>query len=200
MIKTIIFDLNKVLVTHEDTDLNTEYLETLGIEQKVFWKTANNYIIDYFTGKINLDELLEKTLKNLKLNSNLTEKTKQLHEKGITLVPGIKEILNDLHKSHNLVLLAGDGKDSLELKLNKFNLKKYFNKIYATCYEGITKESPEIYKKILAYEKTSPSEVLFIDDMALHIEIAKNLGINTIHFKNSTDLREKLADFSIQVN
>ncbi|MFW6282721.1 MAG: HAD family hydrolase [Minisyncoccales bacterium] len=192
MIKTIFFDLNKVLVTYENINLNDEYLELIGYSQKEFWSAGKDYFIDYVIGKIHLKEFLMKIFEKLNIDINLLDEIIRLHEKNFSLVEGIYEIVEKLEGKYDLILLAGDGEESLNFKLDNFNLRHFFKKIYATCFEGILKGEEDFYLRVLRKENLVPLECLFIDDMDSHIFTATKLGINTIQFENSFQLEKEL--------
>ena len=58
MIKTLIFDLNKVLVAYKN--LNAEYKRTFGITQSRFWRPLEEFFGDHVMGKTSLDYFLIK--------------------------------------------------------------------------------------------------------------------------------------------
>jgi HAD superfamily hydrolase (TIGR01509 family) len=197
MIKTILFDLNKVLVTYETTDFNSEYMKLTGLSQSEFWKGAWEFLFPYMEGRMNLSEVLTKTLEKHDLGIELLENMLDLHEESFSMVEDIRDILDKLKPNYNLILLAGDGEESLNFKLDNFDLRKYFTKVYATCDMGILKNRPEYYERVLAEENLNPEECLFVDDHENHIAIARKLGINSIHFKNSTQLKEELVKYNL---
>jgi len=190
MIKTILFDLNKVLVILKQID--EDYQKVFGISQAEFWKPRKRFLNDYVTGKINLDQFLLSIMEINGLNKNKLSEAKKLHEKNLSLIPGMEELLRSLQKNYSLILAAGDGKESLDMKLKKFDLAPYFNKIYATCYIGLLKSDTNFYKEILHKSNLNPKETLFIDDQEPHLNAAKKLGIHTILFENLPKLKKDL--------
>ena len=56
------------------------------------------------------------------------------------------------------------------------------------------KPNAKIYQLILEKLEVNPQDAVFIDDFLENIEGAKNLGINTIHFKNTQETIEKLKN------
>ncbi|MDP2673199.1 MAG: HAD hydrolase-like protein, partial [Nanoarchaeota archaeon] len=130
MIKTIIFDLNRVLVVPEKID--EDYQKAFGISQEEFWKPRKEFFKDHVVGKINLDQFLLKIMERNDMGKNKLFEAKKLFEKNISLVLGIKYLLISLQKDYPLILAAGDDKESLNIKLDKFGLKHYFKEIYAT--------------------------------------------------------------------
>ncbi|MEK6844987.1 MAG: HAD hydrolase-like protein [Nanoarchaeota archaeon] len=196
MIKTIIFDLNKVLVAYRN--IEEEYQKTLGITQKIFWESGKEFSEEYTTGKTNLDYVLMNIMEKNRLDKNNLSEAKMLHEKTLVQMPGVDILLDSLKKNYSLMLAAGDGKESLEIKLKKFDLARHFNKIYATCYMGLMKTDINFYKEILHKSSLVPKEALFIDDKKDHLNIAKKLEINILLFEGLSKLKKNLKEeFSI---
>jgi epoxide hydrolase-like predicted phosphatase len=59
------------------------------------------------------------------------------------------------------------------------DLSGYFEKMYLSYKVHMRKPDAEIFELVLSENKLKPSETLFIDDSAQHIETAKKLGIQT---------------------
>jgi len=195
MIKAIIFDLNDVLITRWDKDISNRFEKEIGINISSFWKVASKYFGNLNLGKFSLNDFYKKALLELNLNPSLVKKVREIHEEEYSLIEGMDSLLKELKKNYDLILLAGDNKEGLKYKLDKFKLKKYFSKIYCTCFEGIYKDNLEIYKKIIKEKRLKPEEVLFIDDMERHTSTAKKLGINVILFQSVKQLKKELKTF-----
>lgn len=190
MIKTIVFDLNRVLVTYKD--MNERYVKTFGITQKKFWRSAKEFFGDYVVGKKNLNEFLLSVLDKNKLNRNKLLEAKRLHEENLSPIPKMNNLLESLKPNYSLILAAGEGKESLELKLRTLNLIRYFEKVYATCYMGLVKTDINFYKEIMYKENLKSDETLFIDDQKSHLNVAKKLGIHILLFENLPKLKYNL--------
>jgi epoxide hydrolase-like predicted phosphatase len=85
--------------------------------------------------------------------------------------------------------------------MNFFYEQKYnmFDVLVFSCKEGYKKPEKEIYEITLRRLNTKPREALFIDDRIENIHGAESIGIQTILFKDSEHLREKLESFSIKI-
>ena len=83
--------------------------------------------------------------------SNL-QKSIHLDNSRFELIDGMREILERLSQNYNLILLAGDGKESLDFKLDFFVLRNYFTKVYCSCFEKLRKCDREIYERVLKKE------------------------------------------------
>lgn len=191
MIKTVIFDLNKVIVTYDKSD--NLYISHLGIGRESFWKNRGEDLEKYTLGKLSFEDFLRNQLSKSNLSQEKLFLAKKIHNNCLRIVKGIKPLLEKLSKKYNLILMAGEGKESFNLKLEKFDLKRYFSKTYATWMIGRNKTDANFYNLILKENNLSPKETIFIDDQERYLNTAKKLGINTIKFENSARLKSQLS-------
>lgn len=83
--------------------------------------------------------------------------------------------------------------------LEEKDILKFFKTITLSELVGFRKPDKEIFEITLEKMDLKPEETLFIDDMEENIEIAKALKMNTILYENTTQLREQLIGFEIEV-
>ena len=62
--------------------------------------------------------------------------------------------------------------------------------LYLACFVHYRKPDEDIYRIALDLSQTSPDRVVYIDDRALFVEVAKGLGINGIHHMGYESTRE----------
>src|SRR3989338_1291425 len=193
MIKNIIFELNKVITTFDKSSNSDEvYKKELGISREDFWKDRDKILEDYTLGKVSLNEYISSQLRKSSISLDKQEIAKKIHNQFLTLVDGIIPVIEKLSKSYNLILMAGEGKESLEIKLDKFKLRKYFSKIYATYAVKMDKTETKFYSLILSENNLKPDETIFIDDQQRYIDAAKKVGLKTIKFENIMQLKQEL--------
>jgi putative hydrolase of the HAD superfamily len=191
MIKTIIFDLNKVII-----DINTDdfsYEKAFGISQKEFWKNRAEIFDQYTLGIIEFDDYLSFFLKQANVSLDKLSLAHELHEKGLIPVEGIISLLQELQEKYTLILMAGDGTVSATLKLEKFDLKKYFSKIYISAEQKMRKTNPDYYRLVLKENNLVPEETLFVDDREDYSQAAESVGITALLFSGVPALRKYLG-------
>lgn len=200
MIKTIIFDLNQTIVTYDNQyKLNEEFLRYFKVNVDEFEKIKRKNFKSYILGEISQEELHLLVLEELKIDKSNLQKSIYLDNSRFELIEGIKEILGNLSQKYNLILLAGDGKESLYFKLNEFGLKDYFSKIYCSCFEKLRKCDKEIYERVLIKEKLISNETLIIDDHKEFMTMAKEFGMKTINFTSVENLKKELIENNIYI-
>lgn len=110
----------------------------------------------------------------------------------ITLVPGIKEILEKLKaKGLKMFVITEDNRDMVNSKLATLGIAGYFSGVVSSDDAGIMKPSPKYYKKLLKDFK--PEEVLVVgDNEEKDLKIPQSRGMETLLVSSPEDLK-KLA-------
>src|ERR1700722_14180721 len=92
-------------------------------------------------------------------------------------------------------MLSALNNESLEIneyRISKFKLRDYFEAFFSSCYLGLRKPGVEIYQRALQITQRQPQECVLIDDRALNLECAQEMGMHTIQFLNVAQLRDDL--------
>ena len=63
-----------------------------------------------------------------------------------------------------------------------------------SCEVNLCKPEPGIYQALFDKYNLVPGECVFIDDLPRNIEMAQNLGMNTILFKGKGEADAELAE------
>lgn len=105
--------------------------------------------------------------------------------------------LEKIKEKYTLYILTNidEGLHKLNAERGLYNL---FKKVYASCDLGIEKPDKEIFLKIIKDNSLKSEETLFVDDKEEHIDVAKNLRMNTILFKNNKQVSKQLFELGIK--
>jgi len=98
-------------------------------------------------------------------------------------------------------LFASLNNEALELneyRIEKFNLRNYFTVFFSSCYLGVRKPDPRIYRLALKITQCEPGECIFIDDREVNVESAQEVGLHGILFQSVAQLRNDLARFGVK--
>ena len=74
------------------------------------------------------------------------------------------EALEDLKKDYKLVILSNTDAFSLRQVLDKYDLEKYFDKVYLSCETGMLKSNTESYQQILQDFDVTEEDCLMVGD------------------------------------
>ena len=199
MIKSVIFDWGGVLAENASDGFIAYCVKKLSVDGQKFQQAYQNYETSFWKGQISEKDLLSK------IYSNLGRKDRPppnlwINALRSTYLPkeDVVSIVKKLHKKgYKTALLSNTEKPTAEF----FKTLHYdfFDVTIFSCDIGMIKPNEKIYRKTLEALKTVPSETLFVDDKLSYISGAKKLGINTILFKNSHQLVQKMKTLSISI-
>lgn len=145
------------------------------------------------TGQITLDTYLERTVFYRKRAFTREEFTAFIFEQSEEL-PESRAVLSGLAQTRKY-LLATINNEPFELnvrRIEQFHLRREFVAFFSSCFVRIRKPDEAIYRLALEVTQRRPEECLFIDDRALNLECARQLGMRTIHFQGAAQLRQDL--------
>jgi len=171
--KAIIFDYDGVIV---------DSLDVVHVIYKEIIKHFNNPL--FSDVKKNIDSYdvdWKSTLRNVGITKKKDiEKIKQIyikefnkHKELTKLVPGIKEVLEELKPNYKLAVASNNFKKEIESILKKFNILDYFDAVVGGEKE-ILKPDPTILIQCMKKLKTKPEETVYIGDMDGDIIAGRN--------------------------
>jgi glucose-1-phosphatase len=194
MIKTIIFDLGKVIVPFE-LDNQMKILETVcdlkhtEISEKIF---AAEELGLFETGKISAENLFETLKELLGLRMNFDEFV-TAWSSIFLLEPIISEdLIEKLSKKYRLIILS----DTNELHFNfikqNFPILRFFDDFVLSYEVGFLKPAAEIFQAAVEKANCAANECLFTDDREGNIAGALKFGINAILFTSAEQFENEI--------
>ena len=121
------------------------------------------------------------------------EKHKQTLSQGVKLLPYSKSTLAYLkRKGYSTAIASNRPAVFTELILHNCSLDRFID--YTLCADkiGRLKPSPEILFNVMKKFKYSPSASVYVGDMVIDIETAKNAGIRCIAVRTGSDSMQEL--------
>ena len=111
-----------------------------------------------------------------------------------------RAVLDELTASRRY-LLAALNNEGLELnayRIREFNLTRNFTAFFSSCYVGLRKPDPAIYRLALDITQRAADECVFIDDRPANLEGARQVGMRAIRFENPAQLRAALEQNGVR--
>lgn len=203
MIKAVIFDMDGVVVNTEPIGYraNQELYKSLNI-------TVPDDVYGTFIG--NSDKMIVQKLKDLypiQLSHQelLDEKYKYYFNafdtsEDLALLPGVKELIIDLHTNGMRLLLASSASNrKIEKVFTRFELHPYFDhKISGEDFEE-SKPNPAIFFEAVSRSGFQKNECIVIEDSTNGIKAAKAAGLYCIGYNSGQTMGQdtSLADMVI---
>jgi epoxide hydrolase-like predicted phosphatase len=213
-ITTIIFDAGGIVIYIEKTrnEIIKTVLRSMGYSDalvKSGLATLKQYDKDYFKAGNNIrnwgDEKAWLMGRYEKLASIIDYQNTELADKLYLLTfdthvyklyPEAIEVLETLKKMYRISMIS-NAFPSLDWCFDQLDIRKYFEDIVISSYEGITKPNPQIYKVAIKRLGVCMDECIYIDDRVENVEAAIALGMKGYHLNRDNN---NLRDFATYIS
>lgn len=200
--EAIMFDLGGVLVDL-DYSLPAKHFEKMGVPgiSDIFFSGAfHDLLRQYERGEISTAHFFAGIKKRTGLDLPEVEMTHAWNSIILDFPEHRIELLRELRKKYRLLLFSNINELHLaafraliEKKFPGLNFEALFEKTYYSNEIGLRKPEPEAFSYILKQHKLKPQSVLFVDDVATHVDAAKKLGIQGRHLQlPGDDISDKI--------
>ena len=200
MIKTIVFDLGRVLLNFEPL----EYIKNkINDESKVsavydaIFKSEEWLMLD--RGTITEREAINRISER---NVDIAELIELVMDNWYEILTPMEEsfkILGELkEKGYKILFLSNFHMLAAEKTVTRYEFNKHFHGGVFSYVENLLKPEKEIYLKLIEQYELVPEETIFIDDTKVNVEAANSLGINGLIFESADKLREDLKRLMVE--
>ena len=199
-ITAVFCDVGGVLLTNGlDLSQRTRLVQQFGLDVGDFEDRHQMLSAAFDAGQLDLDQYLDRTIFYRPRPFRKQEVRDFMYSQSEAL-PGSLALVARLAQART-VFLATLNNESRELNLyriEKFGLRNYFSVFFSSCYLGVSKPHPEIYRLALDLTQREPQECVFIDDRSLNLECARRLGLHTIQFLNAGQMENALRILGVE--
>lgn len=198
-IRAIFWDVGGVLLTNAwDHTQRIAALEHFRLDEEEFHSRHEMVVSSFERGKISLDEYLQRTV--FYRNRSFTED--EFRDYMFSLSQPIPQVLAFARAltDSGRYFMGTINNESRELNLQrieKYGLREIFRLFVSSCFVGLRKPESGIYRLAIEITQINPEECCFIDDRALNLECAANLGMKTIQMQNIDQLRKELGKLGV---
>ena len=199
-ITAVFCDVGGVLLTNGwDHAERARLVEQFGLDGADF--DARNQMVSaaFDAGQLDIDQYLDRTIFYRPQSFRKQEARDFMYAQSEALPDSIA-LIGRLRQART-VFLATLNNESRELNLHrieKFGLRTYFSAFFCSCYLGVSKPHPQIYRMALDISQRQPEECVFIDDRSLNLECARRLGLHTIQFLNAGQMESDLRTLGVE--
>jgi epoxide hydrolase-like predicted phosphatase len=103
------------------------------------------------------------------------------------------ELVKKLKKHGYRVAMLSNVSSQRARYIKKLGVYSYFDPVILSCETDVKKPEPRAFEILLSQLKVAPQECIFIDNGEGNLEIARNLGFDTISFSNIEQLEKELV-------
>jgi putative hydrolase of the HAD superfamily len=199
MIKVIIFDLSDVLITGLTGIEERLHVYLSSPKEEILRQFRSDIMLDFLLGYCSEEEYLQKLKLEYRWELSVDELKRIIREHFKKVIPGAEEIVTSLSNHYPLFLLSDHGREWIEYIETEHTFLKLFRLRFYSFEMHTRKNNPDTYRKVLSQIGVMPEACLFIDDRPMFLDVAKEVGLNTLQFENSTQLKAALERYSINL-
>lgn len=104
-----------------------------------------------------------------------------------------------LHYNLKIVAVSNEARELNAHRINTFKLNSFIDFFVSSCYVNIRKPDNRIFEMALDLSNVDASEVLFIDDTQLFVDVAVGLGVKSICHANYLSTIHALAELGLPI-
>ena len=192
-IKWVIFDAMGVIyeVADDVSDLLVPFLRS-----KNYNKPIRFIFKEYIRASLGQITSLE-FWTALGYNKEYPEIEKEFLDNWYTLDPEFIEVAKELTEKYKLAMLSNDIKDWSNILRKNFEINRFFDINIISGDVGYRKPDIRIYEILLHDLGSSAENCVFIDDKLENLQVASEMGFNTIRFVRNKDKVEFCSEFEI---
>ena len=195
-ISTILWDVGGVLLTNGwDHGGREDVLARFSVDPAEFEERHPEANDAWEKGLITVNEYLQRTVFWKPRDFSQEQFFQAMKAESRVLESTALPILESISMSQDvdLGMLNNEARELNDFRIETFGLRGYFDFFFSSCYVGQRKPGAQIYQLAVDVLQCDPEEVLFIDDRSANVEAAAALGIQTIRYKEPTQLERELA-------
>ncbi|HEX7951054.1 MAG TPA: HAD family phosphatase [Candidatus Limnocylindrales bacterium] len=113
-------------------------------------------------------------------------------------IEGTVDILRDLRATGvGLAALSNWSAEKFPVALERYDFLGWFGALVISGEAGVSKPDPRIYQHLLERTGFDPAATLFVDDVAVNLDVAADHGLRTHLFRDPPSLRADLEGLGL---
>lgn len=196
----ILFDIGGVLLTNGwDHGERAAAAARFALDQEALEARNAKAMDAWDRGLIDLNQYLDATIFWEPRAFSREEFSAFMLAQSQPLQNGALPILAELAASNPCLIgsLNNEPRETNEYRFNRFGLSRYFKVAFSSCYLGLRKPEPAMYRRALDILNCAPERVLFIDDREENVAGGLKAGMTAIRFNGEKSLREELGKLGV---
>lgn len=200
-IRAIFWDVGGVLLTNAwDRTERAKAFEKFHLDADEFHSRHELIVSSFERGKITLDEYLDRTIFYTPRSFTRGEFREFMLSLSLPYPEALAfaQALTDSGK-YFMGTINNESRELNCYRIETFRLRKIFRLFVSSCFVGLRKPERDIYRLALETTQLLGIECCFIDDRALNLECAAQMGMNTIQMQSVDQLRADLENMGVTV-
>ena len=181
-ITTLLVDIGGVLLTNGwDHNSRRHAAETFGLDYDEMSERHHLTFDTYEEGKLSLDEYLRRVV-FYQDRSFSREEFKTFMYAQSKPYPDMIQLIRGLKTQYSLRVAAvsNEGRELTMYRVQQFELRTFVDFFISSCFIHYRKPDEDMYRIALDISQAQAEQVIYIDDRAMFVEVARDLGMTGI--------------------
>ena len=196
-IKLIIFDVGGVIDTFDEKKYIEYISRKLGFSANSFRNALIPMLDRMEVGQITLKEMLSRLSREFGVPEHSLEWDSAFAALN-SVDSKVVNLINRLSERYTVAILTNVSRSRHQMKMREYLKNVRCKRIFASCYLGMAKPDPRIYRFVLKHMGFSPKDSLFIDNIKRNTDGASAIGMDTIRFTGYKELVIQLSKRGIK--
>lgn len=198
-ITALFWDIGGVLLNNAwDRTERAKALEHFHLDLDEFHSRHEMVVSSFERGKITLDEYLDRTIfyrPRPFTREEFRDFMFSLSQPLPEMLPFAQALANS--GKYFMGTINNESRELNNYRIEKFGLRKVFRIFISSCFVGLRKPERDIYRTAVEITQIAAEQCCFIDDRALNLECAAQLGMKTIQMESPGQLRHELEELGV---
>ncbi|MDB5046466.1 MAG: family phosphatase [Deinococcus sp.] len=196
-ITTIFWDIGGVLLTNGwDREQRAGVVARFGLDATDFAERHKLAAPELELGRMDLQAYLAQTVFSKPRDFSPDTFREAMHQQSQPH-PETLALARDLAGRYRQYSLNNEGRDLNAYRVATFELDAFLLGFFTSCYLGMMKPSPTIYRTALDLAGVRPEQAVMIDDRAQNAEAARSVGMHAVQYANTEQLRTELQALGV---
>jgi putative hydrolase of the HAD superfamily len=199
-ITCVFLDIGGVLLTDGwDHDARKRAATTFGLRLAEMEDRHQLNFATYEEGKLTLEQYLGRVIFHQKRPFTRAQFRRFMfsqskpHPEMIALATRLK-----VRHGLKVVVVSNEARELNAYRIRTFNLTALADFFISSCFVHVRKPDADIFRLALDIAQIAPERVVYIDDLAMFVEVADGLGIHGIHHQGLETTRAALEALGLK--
>jgi putative hydrolase of the HAD superfamily len=192
----LLFDLGGVLVEFSGPGELGAYLRWRSTPEVILNRWIQcPHTLEFERGEVSPADWADRFIKDWDVTLNREEFLAKFTTWTRRVLPGAREILDELRPHYRLAALSNSNELHWERNTNELRIIDLFEFAISSHQVGLCKPNPAIFR--LALERaavSAPEAIVFFDDLQTNVDAAKSVGLRAHRVRGVDELRDQLTN------
>jgi putative hydrolase of the HAD superfamily len=198
-INTLFLDIGGVLLTNGwDRSMRQKAAQVFGLDYEEMNERHHLTFDTYEEGKLSLNEYLNRVI-FYEPRSFSQDAFKQFMFDQSQPFPGMIALMRDLKERYHLkvAVVSNEGRELTIYRIQRFSLGAFVDFFICSCFVHFRKPDEDIFRIALDSAQVAAEQVLYIEDRALFVEVAKGMGIQGLKHDGYEATKASLREYGL---